>query len=120
MLLPRYERRLMLANWGLHATGVAAVCLIGLIGWFVANLFNRQIASYETHADLARMFWRQLTVRGSSIGTLDEFREMCVFLVQTGVKPLVDSEFALSDAHAAFTRLHEGSEFGKIVVIPST
>ena len=56
MLLPRYERRLMLANWGLHATGVAAVCLIGLIGWFVANLFNRQIASYETHADLARMF----------------------------------------------------------------
>ena len=64
------------------------------------------------------MFWRQLTVRGSSIGTRDEFREMCAFLEQTGVKPLIDSEFALADAREAFTRLHEGSEFGKIVLIP--
>ena len=51
-------------------------------------------------------------------GTLDEFREMCAFLEQTGVKPLVDSEYALADARAAFTRLHAGSEFGKIVVLP--
>ena len=72
----------------------------------------------DPSADLARMFWRQLTVRGSSMGTLDEFREMCAFLEQTGVKPLVDSEFALSDARAAFTRLQEGAEFGKIVVTP--
>ncbi len=72
----------------------------------------------DPSADLARMFWRQLTVRGSSIGTIDEFREMCSFMVQRDVRPLVDSEYALSDARAAFTRLHDGAEFGKIVVVP--
>lgn len=72
----------------------------------------------DPSADLARVFWRQLNIRGSSIGTRGEFREMCAFLEQTGVKPLIDSEYALSDARAAFTRLHEGSEFGKIVLLP--
>ena len=72
----------------------------------------------DPSADLTRIFWRQLTVRGSTMGTLDEFREMCAFLEQTGVKPLVDSEYALSDARAAFTRLEEGTGFGKIIVVP--
>ncbi|MEI7760684.1 MAG: zinc-binding dehydrogenase [Thermoleophilia bacterium] len=72
----------------------------------------------DPSADLARIFWRQLAVLGSSMGTRAEFGEMCAFLEQTGVKPLVDSEFALSDAHAAFRRLQEGAGFGKVVLLP--
>ena len=48
-------------------------------------------------------------------GHVDELPGMCAFLEQTGVRPLIDSEIALADARAAFTRLDEGSEFGKIV-----
>ena len=69
-------------------------------------------------ADLARVFWRQLSVVGSSMGTIVELRTLCAFLEQTGVRPLVDSEYALADARAAFTRLEAGAEFGKIVVLP--
>ena len=72
----------------------------------------------DPSADLARMFWRQLSVVGSSMGTLVELRRLCAFLEQTGVRPLVDSQYALSDAHAAFTRLEVGDEFGKVVVVP--
>jgi NADPH:quinone reductase-like Zn-dependent oxidoreductase len=72
----------------------------------------------DPSADLARMFWRQLSVVGSSMGALAELQQLCSFLEQTGVRPLVDSEHALADAHAAFARLAEGSEFGKIVVVP--
>ena len=72
----------------------------------------------DPSADLARIFWRQLSIRGSSMGTIDEFREMCTFIERTGIKPLVDSEFRLSDAHDAFARLEAGAEFGKIVVVP--
>ncbi len=72
----------------------------------------------DPSADLARMFWRQLSVVGSSMGTIVEFRRLCAFLEQTGVRPLVDSEHALADAHAAFMRLEAGDEFGKIVVLP--
>ncbi len=69
-------------------------------------------------ADLARIFWRQLSIHGSSMGTLTEFREMCSFLEQAGVKPLVDSEYRLSDARAAFQRLDAGANFGKVIVVP--
>lgn len=72
----------------------------------------------DPSADLARMFWRQLSVVGSSMGTLVELYQLCAFLERAGIRPLVDSEHALADAHAAFTRLDAGAEFGKIIVIP--
>ena len=75
-------------------------------------------SGFDPSADLARMFWRQLSVIGSSMGTLAELHRLCAFLERSGVHPLVDSEHALADAHAAFARLEQGSEFGKVVVVP--
>jgi D-arabinose 1-dehydrogenase-like Zn-dependent alcohol dehydrogenase len=72
----------------------------------------------DPSADLARMFWRQLSVVGSSMGTFDELSRLCEFLERTGVRPLVDSEYALVDAKDAFARMDAGTEFGKIVVLP--
>lgn len=72
----------------------------------------------DPSADLARMFWRQLSVLGSSMGTIVELHRLCAFLERTGVRPLIDSEHALADAHAALARLESGTEFGKIVVVP--
>ncbi|MGI8480365.1 MAG: zinc-binding dehydrogenase, partial [Gaiellaceae bacterium] len=69
-------------------------------------------------ADLARLFWRQLSVVGSSMGTLVELRRLCALLELTGVRPLIDSEYVLADAPAALARLESGAEFGKIVVVP--
>jgi NADPH:quinone reductase-like Zn-dependent oxidoreductase len=72
----------------------------------------------DPSADLARIFWRQLSVVGSSMGTIVELHRLCAFLEQTRIRPLVDSEHALADAPEAFARLESGAEFGKIVVIP--
>jgi NADPH:quinone reductase-like Zn-dependent oxidoreductase len=72
----------------------------------------------DPSADLARMFWRQLCVVGSSMGTLAELRQLCSFLGQAGVRPLVDSEHALASAREAFARLESGDVFGKVVVVP--
>ena len=48
-----------------------------------------------------------------------EFRRLCAFLEQTGVRPLVDSEHALGRCHMPPSRrLEAGDEFGKIVVLP--
>lgn len=46
------------------------------------------------------------------------FSRDCAFLEQSGVRPPIDSEHALADAHDAFTRLEAGAAFGKIVVVP--
>jgi NADPH:quinone reductase-like Zn-dependent oxidoreductase len=72
----------------------------------------------DPSADLARMFWRQLAVVGSSMGTKAELQQLCSFLERTGVRPLVDSEHPLAEARGAFARLASGDEFGKIVVLP--
>ena len=72
----------------------------------------------DPSADLARLFWRQLSVVGSSMGTIVELHRLCAFLEQTGIHPLVDSEHTLADASDAFARLEAGAEFGKIVVVP--
>jgi len=71
----------------------------------------------DPSADLARVFWRQLQIKGSSMGTLAELRAVCALREERGIRPLVDSEFPLDRAPAALGRLHSGEEFGKVVLI---
>jgi D-arabinose 1-dehydrogenase-like Zn-dependent alcohol dehydrogenase len=62
------------------------------------------------------MFWRGLTVAGSTMGTLDELRALCRLVDAAGVRPVIDSTFALADAAEAFARLESGEAFGKVVL----
>jgi NADPH:quinone reductase-like Zn-dependent oxidoreductase len=65
--------------------------------------------------DLARIFWNQLSVLGSTMGDMDEFREV-LSLFKNGMKPIVDSIHDVDDASTAFARLESGEQFGKIVL----
>jgi NADPH:quinone reductase-like Zn-dependent oxidoreductase len=67
-------------------------------------------------ADLQRVFFRQLSVVGSTMGTRSELVELLQFLDTTGVRPLVDSTRPLSEARAAFELLAAGTSFGKLVL----
>ena len=67
-------------------------------------------------AQLHRIWWKQLTVYGSTMGTRADF-EAVYELVKTGrVKPVVDQVFPLSEAAAAHERLERGEQLGKIVL----
>ena len=68
--------------------------------------------------DLRRLFFLQLEVLGSTMGTRDEFAALVEFAAQHDLKPIIDSTYPLSNATAAFTRLHAGQAFGKIVLLP--
>jgi NADPH:quinone reductase-like Zn-dependent oxidoreductase len=72
----------------------------------------------EPPADLRRVFFRQLTVAGSTMGTRAELAALLRMLEATGVRPLVDSTWALGDAREAFARLRSGDSFGKVVLTP--
>jgi len=67
-------------------------------------------------ADLNRVFFLQLSVIGSTMGTLGELQALTALCADSGVRPLIDSEFALRDATSAFERLAAGEAFGKIVL----
>ncbi|GEK22512.1 zinc-binding dehydrogenase [Cellulomonas xylanilytica] len=69
-------------------------------------------------AELTRIFFQEITVVGTTMGTRDDLAHLLAFLARTGVRPLVDSTFALTDARAAVQRLADGDQFGKIVLEP--
>ena len=65
--------------------------------------------------DLARIFWNQLSVLGSTMGDMNEFRE-AISLFKNGMEPVIDSVHDANDAPAAFARLESSEQFGKIVL----
>jgi NADPH:quinone reductase-like Zn-dependent oxidoreductase len=67
-------------------------------------------------ADLARVFFLQLNVVGSTMGTRGELEALVQLLVDTGVRPTIDHVYDLRDARSAFERLASGDVVGKIVL----
>jgi NADPH:quinone reductase-like Zn-dependent oxidoreductase len=67
-------------------------------------------------SDLARVFFRQLRIVGSTMGTRDELVRLVRMLEATGVRPLIDDVMPMSDARTAFERMLEGEVFGKLVL----
>ncbi|HZC62783.1 MAG TPA: zinc-binding dehydrogenase [Streptosporangiaceae bacterium] len=66
-------------------------------------------------ADLNRVFFLQLSVVGSTMGTRDELERLAVFLEQTGVRPKIDRIMPLEQAKDGFAAMIEGDLFGKVV-----
>ncbi len=66
--------------------------------------------------DIARIFWNQLTICGSTMGTHGEFAEMLRMFGEGRLRPVVDSVFPLSQVREAVQRLEEKRQFGKIVL----
>jgi NADPH:quinone reductase-like Zn-dependent oxidoreductase len=67
-------------------------------------------------AALHRIWWKQLTIYGSTMGTHEDF-EAAYELVKSGrAKPIVDSVYPLAEARAAHERMEAAEQFGKIVL----
>jgi NADPH:quinone reductase-like Zn-dependent oxidoreductase len=65
--------------------------------------------------ELNRLFFLQLRVLGSTMGTRAELERLTRFLVTTGVRPAIDSVLPLADAREGFARMVEGELVGKVV-----
>lgn len=62
------------------------------------------------------LYWKQITICGSTMGTRDEFLSMLHFLESRSVRPVIDKVFPLSQIGEAFDRMKNASQFGKIVL----
>lgn len=67
-------------------------------------------------ADLNRLFFLQLSVVGSTMGTVGEFRDMIDLMVRTGVRPIIDRVLPLQRAADAFAVMQRGEMRGKLVL----
>ena len=70
----------------------------------------------DPSADLNRLFFLQLRVIGSTMGTRDELADLLGFCTATGLRPFIDDIRPLSDARSSVERLAEGNVFGKLVL----
>jgi NADPH:quinone reductase-like Zn-dependent oxidoreductase len=66
-------------------------------------------------ADLSRMFFLQLSVIGSTMGTRDELARLLTFCEQTGARPVIDRTMPLVAAADGFAAMIAGDLFGKVV-----
>jgi NADPH:quinone reductase-like Zn-dependent oxidoreductase len=73
-------------------------------------------AGHDATTDLTRIFWNQLSILGSTMGDMAEFREVVSLLRSGALMPVIDRTFAPADAQQAYARLESAEQFGKIVI----
>jgi len=66
-------------------------------------------------AELTRVFFLQLRVVGSTMGTRDELDRLMRFCAVTGVRPQIDRVLPLEQARDGFERMLDADLFGKVV-----
>jgi len=66
--------------------------------------------------EMRKVFWKQLKIMGSTMGSNIDFTNMLKFISHHKIKPLLDKEYLLDEGTEAFERMKSGEQIGKIVV----
>lgn len=82
----------------------ARITLYGGTNGIISNLSPQQL------------FWKQISIFGSTMGTQSEFANMLKFVNEYKIIPIVDSVYELTDFKSAFKRMESKQQFGKIVL----
>ncbi|ARS36267.1 quinone oxidoreductase family protein [Pontibacter actiniarum] len=64
----------------------------------------------------AEIFWKQLSIYGSTMGTAQDFANMMQLVQEKEVRPVVDIVYPLHEAEQAMRYMEAGKQFGKIVL----
>jgi zinc-binding alcohol dehydrogenase/oxidoreductase len=62
------------------------------------------------------LYWKQISLFGSTMGTRDEFLSMLDFVESREIKPVIDTVLPLEKIQEGFQRMEESNQFGKIVL----
>jgi NADPH:quinone reductase-like Zn-dependent oxidoreductase len=65
---------------------------------------------------MRKVFWRQLSLLGTTMGSPTDFADMVDFVKNHAIRPVVDTVFPLEKAAEAFQRMERGEQFGKLVI----
>ena len=70
----------------------------------------------KAEANLSTLYWKQLSVLGSTMGSQEDFRQLLNAVDAAQLKPVMDQVFPLADAGKAQARMEAGKQFGKIAL----
>jgi D-arabinose 1-dehydrogenase-like Zn-dependent alcohol dehydrogenase len=63
-----------------------------------------------------KIFWKQLSLLGSTMGTQQDFTDMVRLVEEKQIIPIIDQVFQLEEGEAAMRRMDSGQQFGKLVL----
>jgi NADPH:quinone reductase-like Zn-dependent oxidoreductase len=95
------------------ATFDRALDLLGPGGRLVS--YGATLGAAE-HVEVRRIFWKQLNVLGTTMGTREDFGAMMALYARERLRPIVDSIVPLARAAEAHARVEEGRQLGKVVL----
>jgi len=87
---------------------------LALPGGRIVN-FGRT-AGNITEVSTRLLYWKQLSIHGTTMGTRDEFLSMLDLLESRNVKPVIDAVLPFEKIMEGFQRMENSNQFGKIVV----
>lgn len=98
------------------AGGSGYQTLLGLVapGGRIVNYGST--AGAPESIDMFKLFWKQLCLQGSTMGSPDDFSGMVNFVEKHQIKPVIDAVFALEDANQAIDQMRSSPQFGKYVL----
>lgn len=64
----------------------------------------------------AKIFWKQISIIGSTMGSDIDFKNMMQFINDKKVKPFIKHVYSLNDAQKAMDLMNNGNQFGKIIL----
>lgn len=65
---------------------------------------------------MRKVFWRQLSLLGTTMGSPADWRAMLQYVAQHSIKPIISDVFPMERTGEAFASMEQGGQFGKIVV----
>ncbi|MES9753847.1 zinc-binding dehydrogenase [Bacillus wiedmannii] len=65
---------------------------------------------------LRALFYNQIDIMGTSMGSREEFNEMITFIEKYKIKPIIDKVYSLKEAIQALSRMEQSEQFGNIAL----
>lgn len=66
--------------------------------------------------DMFKLFWKQLRLQGSTMGSPDDFSSMVELVEKHQIKPVIDAVHSLEDTNQAIDQMRSSPQFGKYVI----
>ena len=67
---------------------------------------------------MRKVFWRQISLLGSTMGSPADWEAMLAFVKQHRLRPAISAVFSLDRAADAFAQIERGGQFGKVIITP--
>ncbi len=79
--------------------------------------FGATLGNPPDGLEMAKLFFRQVRIQGTTMGRPEEFAAMVEFINRHRIEPVVDQTFKFTDAAAAYQRMFAAEQMGKLVLL---